>query len=152
MKKLVLLIFTAAALTPVEAQEISVKKFGWLEGTWKHDERDAFEQWQVFSDSLIQGGSFYRRGKDYVRAEDITVSVVNGELFYTPLVYGQNNNQPIPFKIVSYTDTSFVSENPAHAYPQRIVYVLATPLHIQAYIEGNVEGENRRINFSFTRE
>jgi hypothetical protein len=152
MKKLLVLTIAAAALTAFTPQETTVKKFSWLEGTWKHNNRDAFEQWQVFSDSLIQGGSFYRKGKDYVRAEDITVSVVNGELFYTPLVYGQNNNKPVPFKIVSYTDTSFVAENSAHTYPQRIVYVLATPVRMEAYIEGDVEGANRRISFSFTRE
>jgi hypothetical protein len=152
MKKVFSLLLAIITLASFIPQQPTVQAFGWLEGTWTNDKQEAFEQWQVVSDSLIQGGSFYRKGKDYVRAEDITVSVVNGSLYYTPTVYGQNNNKPVPFKITLYTDTSFIAENPEHSFPQRIAYTRVTPTRIQAYIEGDVDGKTQRVNFSFTKE
>lgn len=142
----------AALLFSFQEKKISVKQFEWLEGTWKQEGKDAYEQWELVSDTLIRGASFHRAGNDYVRDENIEFLAKDGSFCYTPIVFGQNGGQPVSFKVSSFTANSFVAENPAHEFPQRIVYTLTDANHLKAYIEGEVKGKNKRIDFFFVRE
>ncbi|MCW5906683.1 MAG: hypothetical protein KIS94_02405 [Chitinophagales bacterium] len=138
--------FSAASAQP------GVSRFNWLEGTWKRQGSDAYEQWQVVSDTLIAGASFHREEKDYVRDEDIGLLMKEGKMFYVPTVKNQNKGKPVYFEITAYTDTSFIAENPVHDFPQRIGYELISGKYLKAFIEGNRNGKPKRIAFDFEKE
>ncbi len=135
-----------------QEKKISVKQFEWLEGTWKQEGLDAYEQWEFVSDTLIRGASFHLVGNDYVRDENIKFLAKDSYFYYIPLVFNQNKQQAVSFKVSSFTPNSFIAENPAHDFPQRIVYTLTDANHLQAYIEGEIKGKNKRIDFFFVRE
>jgi hypothetical protein len=139
-------------LSFTQPKTISVKQFQWLEGTWKQEGKDVYEQWEVVSDSLIRGGSFYKDGNDYKRGENIQFLLQDSSFHYIPIVFGQNNNQPVDFKLTSFTSNSFIAENPAHDFPQTINYTLTEANRLHVYIEGNVDGKTKRLDFLFVRE
>ena len=148
MNYLTVFFFTTFVSGLLAQSPLSVKQFNWLEGTWKQEGKDAHEQWEVVSDSLIRGASFYKNGNDYKRGENIEFLLKDSSFHYAPLVFGQNNNQPVDFKVTSFTPVSFIAENPAHDFPKVISYRLTDNSHMAVYLEGN----NRRIDFLFVRE
>ena len=64
----------------------------------------------------------------------------DGEIYYCPIVAGQNAGEAVFFKLVFAQDTSFVFENPKHDFPQKVVYEFHLPDNLYAYIEGMDEG------------
>jgi len=58
---------------------------------------------------------------------------------------------PAGFPAIRTTATEVVFENPAHDFPQRIVYRFEAPATLRAHIEGIVDGKTRREDFHFVR-
>lgn len=152
MKTLAILILSASALLFSGAK--TIHQFAWLEGEWHNDGSPAFEVWQIQNDTVMLGGSYHNDGKEWLRDETIQFKYEAGEYWYIPTVEGQNNNQPVAFKLTSYTDTSFVAENPQHDFPKRIAYRTFKQGRLQkmiAEISGNRNGVEKKIAFSFTK-
>jgi hypothetical protein len=145
----IILVLFLASFVP----DISVKKFAWLEGEWKLDGQEAYEVWQVLSDTLMAGGSFHQAGNDFVRDESIELKVENGQFYYIPIVYdGSKVPKPVRFVITSFTDTSFVAENQQHDFPQVIRYTLLSPKRMVATIFGPIKGKQKEIVFQYDKE
>ena len=52
---------------------------------------------------------------------------------------------PAGFPAIHTTPTEVVFENPAHDFPQRIVYRFEAPATLRAYIEGTIDAKTRRV-------
>lgn len=129
----------------------TIKQFAWLEGEWKMNGKEAFEVWQIESDTALIGGAFHLEGKDYVRDERIALIAKEDGLYYIPTVENQNDGLPVEFKIITQTQNSFLAENKAHNYPQQIGYELTGADNLHAYISGNTRGKHKQIDFYYTR-
>ena len=146
------ILFTALALLLLAGEKPSVATFKWLQGSWKETYTGDIEQW-VFTDSVARGSSYSANEQGRLNLTE-TIDLVNkdGACYYIPTVLNQNGAKPVEFKIVSFTETSFVAENPSHDFPQRIVYKLKNPNTLSAYIEGKHDGKRLRIPFLFKRQ
>lgn len=132
----------------------SIQPFAWLEGEWQMDAQQAYEIWEITSDTLMRGASYHNAGKEWLRDERIELAYKDGAFYYTPTVEGQNDNKPVPFKITSYTDTSFVAENPQHDFPRRIAYrtfKFGNAQKLIAELSGDNKGKEKKIAISFTK-
>jgi hypothetical protein len=75
-------------------------------------------------------------------------------VFYVALPSGQKE---AAFKLVSATrneaesHTTFVFENPAHDFPQRILYRRGTEGWLYASIEGKTGGKDQQVTYPFRR-
>jgi hypothetical protein len=58
---------------------------------------------------------------------------------------------PVEFKAIESSATRLVFENPAHDYPQRIIYWRDGPDVLMARIEGKVGGKERSQQWRFVR-
>jgi Domain of unknown function (DUF6265) len=58
---------------------------------------------------------------------------------------------PAGFPAIRTTPTEVAFENPAHDFPQRIVYRFEAPATLRAHIEGTIDGKTRREDFHFVR-
>jgi hypothetical protein len=150
MKTLALAVIAALLLQNAQPPT-SVKYFAWLEGEWQLEGQPSFEVWQIQNDSLMLGGSYHAEGKDYVRNENMQITYSNGQFYFIPTVFGQNGNKPVTFKIVSYTENSFIAENLQHDFPQRISYELTAPGKLSAYISGIDNELEKQVAFKFTK-
>lgn len=150
-KKILYLLLCISCASCLQAQNTA--PFGWLEGTWKINTPKGIliESWRAINDSTLAGKSYFiKDGKDTIPQETIELSLRNGTWNYIPNANGQNNNQPVPFKLIYQKGTEFIAENPAHDFPQRIAYRRIKD-GLFASIEGRLKGKYAKQNFDFTR-
>ncbi len=132
----------------------TMKQVKWLSGTWENKAQrgSIFENWKTGDDSTLIGRSYsIRNGKDTVVFETIQLRQRNGALYYVPIARGQNNNQPVPFKMTLLTKNQMVFENPEHDFPKRIIYKKSSDNRMDAAIEGEQDGQMRREDFPFVK-
>lgn len=140
----------AALAAPAEKP---ADEFAWLTGTWEMAAGKSviIEEWSVANDSTLSGKSYLlKEGKDTIPQETIELAHRSGQWYYIPTVQGQNNNQPVRFALIFQRGTEFISENPAHDFPQRISYRRVKD-QLFASIEGRRNGQFRKQNFDFKR-
>ncbi|MCS3798159.1 DUF6265 family protein [Niastella sp. OAS944] len=124
-----------------------------LTGLWKMDSKRGalYEEWQVSGDNQLTGRSYKISNNDTIVLENVVISLQGNAIFYTPVVRDQNNQQPVPFKLISYNNNRYVFENKEHDYPQRVIYELISSNEIRARIEGNKNGKESGSDFNYTR-
>ena len=153
MKKILLCLF----ILFVQSPDLYLQKsetFKWVVGTWKINTVNGTvcEIWGSGNDSTLNGKSFYiKPNKDTVPQETLQIAFRNGDWYYISQVVGQNNNQSVSFKIIFQRGTEFISENPAHDFPQRIAY-RRIKQQLFASIEGKNKGKYSKQNFDFSTE
>ena len=133
----------------VSCQNKSSKKFdklekmNWLVGSWeqKLPEGTLVENWTKENDSTFAGESYFVKEKDTTHSESIVLTQKKEELFYIATVIGQNNDEPVTFKLSSDTENKFTFENLAHDYPQKITYKKVNETNMLASISGKQQGK-----------
>lgn len=138
--------------TNVAAQKSEQLK--WMTGTWKINAGSGtiVEQWQIANDSTLTGKTFFLKSStDTIPQETIELVYRSGNWQFISTVQGQNNNQPVSFKVIFLKGTEFISENPEHDFPQRIAY-RRIKNQLFASIEGRKNGKYGKQNFDFAAE
>jgi hypothetical protein len=140
-------------LSPVlrAAGPSSVDDLKWLTGCWASvgGETGSGEQWTIPAGNTLFGVSRTVHGGKTVAYEFMQIrSTENGEIEFIAKPSGQTGAS---FLMKSLTENEVVFENPAHDFPQRVIYRLKAPGNLEASIEGHVKGEGRTINFSLKR-
>lgn len=131
----------------------NLKPLYWLADDWVQlrdgQASQSYESWQYLNDSLFRATAFtLRPNGDTLITETIDLTVLNGAIYYVPTVKGQNDNQPVPFRLAEQTGTSWVFENLHHDFPKRIRYALDGHDTLRAQISG----QGKEINFTFLRK
>jgi hypothetical protein len=124
-----------------------------LTGLWKMDgtRGGLYEEWQAGGDNQLKGRSYKIKNNDTVVLENVILSLQENDIFFTPVVHDQNNQQPVPFKLVSYNNNRYVFENKGHDYPQRVIYELVSANELYARIEGSKNGKESGSDFVYRR-
>lgn len=126
----------------------------WLVGVWKitTDRGTIVERWIQLNDSTLNGINYFvKAAGDSSLQETLELSYRKGQWVYSSRVKGQNNNQTISFTVTFVRGTEFISENPAHDFPQRIAY-RRIKNNLFASIEGKRNGRLGKQNFDFVLE
>ena len=138
---------------PMAAQSRAVESLGWLQGCWERRTASAVveEHW-----SSAAGGMLIGFGKTTVR-DSVRDSVREYEflrIFATgdTLVYHAipSRQQPTEFRAVPPWDSAVTFANPAHDFPQRVIYRKAGD-SLHARIEGTRNGQPRGVDFRYAR-
>ena len=132
----------------------TVDSFSWMNGYWEMKEKDGIvtEQWKRVNDSLMEGKSDFVKGDSVIPFETIRMFRSGSDFYYEAKAAGQNNEQPVAFKLTSFSDTGFVAENPQHDFPRRISYTLVNEDSIHAFIDGGPQQTDKRSDFSYSRK
>lgn len=131
----------------------TVAHFDWLNGSWamKDAEGMVTEQWKHINDSLMEGSSDFIKGDSLIPFEKIRMFRRGGDFYYEAKAAGQNNEQPVEFKLSSFSDSGFVAENPAHDFPKRITYRLVNKDSIHAFVDGGPDMPDKKSDFYYSR-
>ncbi|MEO8507562.1 MAG: DUF6265 family protein [Betaproteobacteria bacterium] len=136
------------AAPPPSADLNSAAALSWLDGCWTGtvNQRDFREQWSPLRGGTLLGvGSTVLQGK-LQSYEFLRIEGRGDGVYYVAAPSGQPE---AAFKLVSITtddkDTIFTFANPAHDFPQRILYRRATEGWLYATIEGKLKGEDRQV-------
>jgi len=132
-----------------ESSVSRVDQLAWLAGCWKHEEpgfrRD--EQWMRPSGGTMIGMSRSVADDSTVEYEYLRIEVRGGRLVYIAAPSGQAEAEFLEAELAERT-VSFVA--PEHDFPQQITYERMSPRSILAWIEGDVDGVSRVIEFPMT--
>jgi hypothetical protein len=149
MKRTLLLGLLVAAGT-VHAQD-SLAPLAWLAGCWKAEggEPGSGEQWMPLAGDTMMGVSRTVRGGRTVTWEFMRIARrEDGAYAFFAQPAGR---PPDSFKAVQLDAQQAVFENPAHEFPQKIVYRLESPGRLKAHIEGTRGGTPRKIEFPLAK-
>ena len=153
MKRILLCLFILFVQSSVLYSQ-KTESFKWVVGTWKINTGNGTvcETWELSDDSTLRGKSFFiKQTKDTIPQEVLQIAFRNGDWYYISTVVGQNNNQPVSFKIIFQRGTEFICENPSHDFPQRIAY-RRLKQQLFASIEGKNKDKYNKQNFDFATE
>jgi hypothetical protein len=124
-----------------------------FEGSWqmKTAKSTIGEIWTKTNDHVLTSKAYYINGTDSIVYENVVLSKVGNDIFYTVTAANENNAQPVAFKLTSALNKKFVFENPTHDFPKRIVYEFINQDSIHAFIDDGKEASAKRSDFNFKR-
>ncbi len=158
---LIAFICSVSILMFISCQNKSEKKFdklekmNWLLGNWENEMPEGVltETWTKENDSTFSGTTYFIINKeDTVHSETIILKQLNYELVYRPTVKGQNNDEPVDFKLSSESENSFSFENSKHDYPQKIVYKKVNETSLVATISGMQQGKQSSESYPMKKK
>lgn len=150
---LVLSAATLASSAPAGAAQDGtgpLARLAWLAGCWERraGTRLVEEQWMRPRGAVMPGMSRTTRGDTLVEWEQVRIAVEGDTIFY----HAQPSGQPAArFRLTAISAGSLTFENPAHDFPQRILYRAVGRDSLVARIEGTSNGRRRGVDFPYAR-
>lgn len=140
---LLIILFTTLNLF---AQDDAIKKL--FPGKWKMDIENAevYEEWELLSENELAGKSYSVKDGIKIINENLYLKKFADQWAYVAVPKNQNIAL---FAIIEYSAKKITFENKEHDFPQKIIYEFHKGGKLTAAIEGNVNGEFRRTEFSF---
>lgn len=129
------------------SRHFAIRELSWIRGCWQGDDagRRYSEQWTAPDGGTMLGTSRTVKGGKTVAYEFILIRENEaGEIHYTAKPSGQPEAS---FKLIRAGAREAVFENPAHDFPQRIIYRLKEDGSLQARIEGVSNGQLKGVDF-----
>ncbi len=127
----------------------------WFEGCWRGivNQREFREHWMPLRGNLIVGTSHTVMQGRTLAFEYLRIEARDDGIYYVAAPSGQKETA---FKFVDVkTDVSgspsYTFANPAHEFPQRIVYRRGSEGWLYATVEGKVGGADRNVTYPMRR-
>jgi len=137
----------AAASEPPSCN--SLASLRWLLGDWTADgsKTSIHESWTEVAPHTFEGAGVERAKRDdsIKSGEVLRLVEMAGGVFYISKV--THNELPVAFRLNQCADGRFVFDNPAHDFPRRLEYVLASDGRLTVHVsDGGEEGFS--LNFA----
>ncbi len=131
------------------AQPVGLQKLAWLQGCWSlaTPDRSVDEQWMGPRAGSMLGMSRTVRGERLTSHEWVLLRERGGRFEYEVNPSGQ---AATVFTSTAVGASSVLFENPQNDFPQRIGYERDGG-KLLAWIDGPLKGQNRRIDFAYSR-
>ena len=131
--------------------DTALKNLEWIVSTWKQETLwgTTYESWRMVNDTLWKGKGYRVTGTDTVVLERLSLEVINGEVFYVPVV--PHNEGAVYFKMTEQSEDKVIFENPEHDFPQRIIYLRISNDSLHVKIEGLDKGVESNVDFYFRK-
>jgi len=146
MRALILALALAGcdAASPVVA-DAPVSGLDWMSGYWLAcEESETAENWIGAGRGVLLGTNLSGGGYEFLRIAQNEA----GAFVYYSMPGGRS--PPTEFTLVSNENQRAVFENPAHDFPQRIIYERAGDA-MSARIEGPIDGRTESMEWDFSR-
>lgn len=145
----------AAVLTlsigSAQAAPDALAQLGWLAGCWRAAgaEAGSGEQWMAPAGGTMLGMSRTVKGGKTVAHEFLQIRQNEpGKLAFIAMPSGQPT---ATFAALELSADHVVFENPAHDFPQRVIYRRDGDATLNARIEGTLKGKPKAIDFPIQR-
>ncbi len=143
-------VLPAVAVAQSPSAGASIHDVEWLAGCWERrsGDRATLEIWMVPAGGMMLGASRTVVSGATREYEQVMIHEQDGRLVDTANPSGQAEAS---FTSTEVTDSSFVVENLAHDFPQRITYVRTGPEAWMARVEGPGPDGMRGFELRMTR-
>ena len=128
----------------------AIEQLSWLSGCWErtHGDRHIQEQWMAPAGGVMLGMSRTVEAGALREYEYMRIEEQGGGLVFIARPSGQEGAS---FPSISVTASKVVFENPAHDFPQRVIYARGEDGSLQARIEGAMDGKAQGVDFTLQR-
>lgn len=117
-----------------------------LAGTWKIENKEEFEHWDLMNDRSLKGISYSVKNNQMLISEYLEITQDKKNITYSATVKGQNQGRSISFKCTK-NDSMLVFENSAHDFPKKIVYHRKSETEIDVRVsDGKEKGFGYRLS------
>lgn len=116
-----------------------------LTGTWKMENKETFEHWDIISAERMKGFSYKVLDSRVYVSEYIDIKIKGNEIFYSAIVPDQNQGSAIDFKLTK-ADSIYVFENPEHDFPKKIIYHKLSDTKINVEVSDGKKGFSYKMN------
>lgn len=122
-----------------------IEKLAWMTGCWEGDsgKRVVEEHWTKPLGQSLLGMSRTVTGGKTVAYEFMRIHLDEANLMFTAQPSGQKEAS---FRLIRSSDTEIVFENPAHDFPQRVIYRRDSSGGLVGRIEGKLNGKDRAVD------
>ena len=137
-----------------EAASPALAQFAWLGGCWRGtaNQREFREHWLPLRGNLLVGAGHTVAGGRTQDYEFIRIEPRADGVYY---VAAPSNQRETAFKLAGMTtdgpDEIFTFQNPAHDFPQTIIYRRAKEGWLYVHVEGKLANQDRRVIYPFRR-
>ena len=141
-------VFICVCSPPALSAQTSALK--WMAGCWERRANNLVvtEQWSFPRAKMMLGAGQTTRGDSTIEYEHTRIFDRDGRLVYSAQPSGQT---PAEFVADSVSGYSVVFSNPAHDFPQRVIYRRLGADSLLGRIEGRRGGQIRGVDFSYRR-
>jgi hypothetical protein len=147
-----LLVGLTMLACPLHAQATPVQQLSWMAGCWRQSNpasgRTIDEQWMAPGGRMMLGMSRTVRGDSVIEYEHLRILERGGRAVFHAEPSGQ---APADFEARTVSDSVVTFENPAHDFPQRVIYRRRGRDSLIARIEGTRNGRVRGVDFPYSR-
>lgn len=149
ISSLVLFVLVSAAGS-ARAQARPTESLDWLAGCWQRRTANGLieEQWSSASGGMLLGFSRTVRRDTVVEYEFVRIYNAGDTLVYEAQPSRQRRTE---FRAMAPFEPAIVFSNPAHDFPQRIIYRRVGNDSLVARIEGTRSGQARGMDFPYAR-
>jgi hypothetical protein len=129
----------------------TIDGINWLAGCWESNQngRISRERWtKPLGKMMLSTSQMVKNGKT-VSFEFLRIVEDDSGLYY--ISKPSENKEETSFKLIKFSSTEVVFENPEHDFPQRIIYRLESDKSLFARIEGKNKGKEMGVDFPMKR-
>jgi hypothetical protein len=128
----------------------TIDQMAWLKGCWVQTLPDGVveEQWMTPLGGVMLGMGVTERYGKLREYEYTRIVEIDGSLTYMAEPSGQ---EKAAFPLKSLTANEAVFEDPAHDFPQRVIYRRLGPDAVTGRIEGQIDGQAKSVDFPYKR-
>lgn len=143
------LLAFALLLGAAAPRSTPIEHLAWLAGCWQRSNGDRMfeEQWMAARGGMMLGISRTVRAGRVTAYEQMRIYERGDSLVFASHPSGQ---QPAEF-VAAPTSRSVTFANPAHDFPQRVIYAPGPADSLFARIEGTLNGQARGVDFHMQR-
>jgi Domain of unknown function (DUF6265) len=151
--KILAVIFLACFCSSALAQDAkpTADNLGWLAGCWVNADTgpEVTEHWLKPAGGMMMGmGRTVKDGRVTTYEFTRMYQEANGEIFFAAKLPKQ---EEVAFKLIKWADNTFVFENAAHDFPQRVIYRQDKNGQLAGRIEGKNNGKVMGFDFPMKR-
>lgn len=142
----------AALLTMISVNaHADISTLDWMTGCWtlNGQEEGSIEQWSSPAGKSMLG--FNRVVSDGRTVAFEYLRIIEDDDGALALIASPSGQETARFELTGKTGNKAVFENPAHDFPQRIIYRLDDGGNLLGRIEGTIDGVPRAADFPMTR-
>lgn len=107
-----------------------------LQGTWKVENKDTYEEWEMVTTNMYIGASCKIKNGKKVVSENLSIRKSGKSIIYTATVLNQNQGKGVEFTLNQIDENTFSFENPNHDFPNKIIYKKITDKQVYVKVLG----------------
>jgi hypothetical protein len=145
---------TEAKADEAAGTDSALAPLAWLGGCWRGsaNQREFREHWLPLRGNLLVGAGHTVAGGRTQDYEFVRIELRADGVYY---VAAPRNQKETAFKLADKTtdgpDEIFTFQNPAHDFPQTIIYRRAKEGWLYVHVEGKLGAQDRRVIYPFRR-